>query len=1065
MLNAVPNHTAEAFYFPNTPTTGTHHPAPAPIGTHTASTDPSLTSAGRSYSSPTAGDSAPHGAVRAAVPKPNRSRACEPCRKKKLRCDTMRPACSSCQARRSVDQCVYMGAPPKPYNRKVTKEVRALEDRVKALERLVTGPTLSMVLGVKADDERSGIDHIPGVTDRVGGVPPTASLAPGQTLAATIDMMGPVAPRDPSPFAIPGSHSPPASSLPQPPPTLRELLAADGVHDPDPDALAESFFALEMARFPLAMVHRATFMHHQHDRILPILRYAVLGCGARLHPACLNGSEMLARSEALFGRARGMIAQFIDEPHVQAVQALLIMVMCSAATCRTSAATMYLSLMSRMALILKLDTDPDRLPQLPNHRPLTWIETETMRRTWWAAYVLDRLIAGITQRPPHLAECSPEAVRFPSADAVWEALEPVDQLPADLVLRASGKESWMRWFWGIADLFYRVVGFARGAGGVHGPGGGEGGEQGEGVYWEDSFAKMEDELARWFESLPRELRERMVSMDDNTRFSDRFGAEEELPWIAVVVQMTYYGCLCILHRPRLILALSAQGLAAASRPASGLAIDLSPSPIKDESVTPPPPHGGVPMTRASNGGPSSSPHGGAAKLKDAMTTVVATTAQLSILDLGKHVLGSRILAAARREAAVAVEMVAGMAAAGGTPRVVDSGVVGLDGVVHSRASVMGLGDGAVGDGSSPAVASAFGACLPVSPARLAFSLHQGQAAAQAIARLVALVRRVNPTCFNLSSYAGMAIIESTLILMLLVTRGVEADEVGALVTAARCRAGIDGNMAVLEELAKNFYMFKHSLEGIGAMVASIPGVEELLARVEVRRAEMGVGGAWPDVTPPPPAVVGMGQGVAPTVLQPAQAFAMQDAWPAALFDSVPLFATQEDVLAMQRSLSLPAGFLDALTAPVQAGGDGTAAVFGMQAFGVGPGGGGMTTSPAPSSSGSSSVSSGSVSSVSGNLASASVTASTTSSPPGGAVQGDNGDYWRMLLSGGPPLGLPPMQPHHNQQQQQTGGYGKAPVFGHSVGMEGHGHAHGRHRFGYGYAEAAFAGVDGDGDGF
>ncbi|KAJ3118698.1 hypothetical protein HDU96_010028 [Phlyctochytrium bullatum] len=790
------------------------------------------------------------------------------------------------------------GVPPKPYNRKMAREVKALEDRVLALEKLVSAPAVAVVRGMKADDAAAGTDHIPGVTDIAGGT--AAATGPtgrrrktdknaaggdddksGKLRPENMGMMPDVPLRDPSPFFLPsGSHpaatSPGASSFGS---TLRELLEADGFADADPESLAHNFFELEMAHFPLNMVHRRTFMVYP-DRILPILRYSVLGCGARLAPSCERDSPMLTRSDALFQKARGYIAYFIDEPHIQAIQALLIMVMCSAATNRNSAASMYLSMLARMALILKLDTDPDHIVLSSTQRPLTWIEKETMRRTWWACFILDRMIAGITQRAPLLAECREDSVRWPSADAVWESMDPIESIPPQIILAASSKESLLRYFWGIIAVFYRVVAFSRGPGSMSG--GGQKRTPEEVRESLETFARLEEDISRWFYSLPEPLRNRLLLIDETTRFSNKFGCDEELPWIAVVIQMTYYGCLCILHRPRLILGLSAQGLAADYHfdephnngngvPSSSESSSPPSSREASKSASPKLPHMTSTPSSTSDISTDKLPDdasGSAAKLRTAMTSVVATTAHLSILDLGKHVLGKAVITAARSGRYAGAEAgpdgvvhpvprplppqgaVEEKVEPPPTPAVSSMGTPNMGGGGGGVVAPGGGGPGtpggpmtapstpgSVSSASSPAAGT--GLTLSSIPAdQIAFSLQQGQAAATAIARLVLCIRVTNPGFLNMSSYAGLSIIESTLILMLLVTRGVEAGTVEDLENAIRCRTLIGSNMACLNQLARTFFMFKHSLAGIESMVSSTPDVDALAEMID-RAASAG----------------------------------------------------------------------------------------------------------------------------------------------------------------------------------------------------------------------------------
>ncbi|KAJ3169313.1 hypothetical protein HK101_011497 [Irineochytrium annulatum] len=758
-------------------------------------------------------------------PKPSRSRACEPCRKKKLRCDTVRPYCQSCVDGKRTEQCIYLGV-PKPYSKKVTKEVQELEDRVKALERLISTPGMTAMHGMYSDPSLSLPDHIPGVTIK----PEPPSQPTGPAVAA---------------------GSPPFTS-------------ADEAADPNPLELATSFFDGEMAHFPLNMVHAHTFLTHMDDPavISPILRFAVLGCGARM--AKDRDDVMMERSENMFMRCRGLIHRYIDEPTMQALQAVLILCLCSAATNRQSAASMYLGIVTTMALILKLDVDPDDLPNPPSG----FVAKETHRRTWWALYSFDRMVSGVTQRPPILHEISPDAVKFPADDVLWESRTDLTTLPPEIAAATSKEPSLFRHFWGILDLFQRVVAYSRGPGGVRD----RNGQPGRGQSHE-GFLELERGISDWFYGLPAWMREKVLGIHEEREMTASFvPGHGRVPWLVVIIQLAYYGVLCILHRPRLILALGVKGTAEGQinrwndRVDEGFMIKLSCKHGGDNPWPSPSPRGGTPTPSQSSGTrtPSASaypisppsqdfPDGATADFVDAIRNAsVGPTGASSMYqipsDPALRELMADMFGSTPPSSTLATSTTSFPASAFTLPDSASSFSATTTSspipLIKQESPPLTSTVIPIPDSSSTAAP----AIVPtVSSSELAFSLRQGHAAALAIATLV---RSLPPSSYlSLSSYGGLSVVEAALVLMLVVTRGIEGGRSRDLGAALEARRGIASCELCLDILGGSFFMYRFSVTGVRAMAAEAPSVEELeamMAEATVRDSLPVVGDARND---------------------------------------------------------------------------------------------------------------------------------------------------------------------------------------------------------------------------
>ncbi|KAJ3414115.1 hypothetical protein HDV05_007059 [Chytridiales sp. JEL 0842] len=788
--------------------------------------------------------------------------------------------------------------PPRPQNKKVARQVKELEDRVQALERLIATPSTALVRGVIQDDVLDEVADVERIlrnakrqkledgtaasspNNNAYGTPvtPTYSNSSSNTTMATVSE---------NKFGIPTAFmhsplysnpvlSPPNSSLgsPEPPGSIPFISTTsnstlspweDGrlpIEDKNPMELAISYFSQEQAQFPLNMVHKRTFFY-QPETLHPILRYAVLGCGARLSPFLDEpGSDMMQRSENLFQLARSQISHYIDNPHINAVQALLIMVMCSAATNRTSAGSIYLGMAARMALIIKLDQDPDLLEaESKGAFSWNWVEKETRRRTWWAGYVLDRMVAGITKREPILISADEHAVQKPSADSVWESMIAFQDLPVSMIAESIGKESLFRHLWDLIKIYYRVVSFSRKPAFTKMP------QAFDGPSFEDAsknarleFIQLEQDLKHWFESLPEHVKSKLNRINENTVFSETMSGD--LPWLAVVIIMTYHGCICILHRPRLIVAIGAQTLMYHPEKDSILtrnkdqepcgfnpfASQGKPDAVSSSTGGPPPGMfgGGGMMSfpipshsngpQAQNGGPPAI-FGGGPPMQG--KSGVPSDRFKTLQDyLGENWAAVRLLSGAtggfQGGPPGNVTPYANANSPGAFSSTGSSTPSPTDSPISMSQPAFSVSDSTIASpystASSTYASGSYNNASPhpqVSASDYFQSLEACQTSAREIARLVRVIRVTNPTFLHLSTYAGLAIIESTLVLVLLVTRSVECGTPDLLTEALAMRQEVHENWEALKEFARSFFLYRHVVKGVEMMTSGLPDMETL----------------------------------------------------------------------------------------------------------------------------------------------------------------------------------------------------------------------------------------------
>ncbi|KAJ3414275.1 hypothetical protein HDV05_006804 [Chytridiales sp. JEL 0842] len=139
---------------------------------------------------------------------------------------------------------------------------------------------------------------------------------------------------------------------------------------------------------------------------------------------------------AFFFRAQSILESLVDDegqwiqeegnesgPDVQDVQALMILAVFCQLTGETSMSWMYGGMASRTAELIKLNVDPDQLIAEGILPPLSWLEKETRRRTWWCLYTMDQFDAGFLGRSSGISR-NPCRVNLPSSDFFWYSNPP-----------------------------------------------------------------------------------------------------------------------------------------------------------------------------------------------------------------------------------------------------------------------------------------------------------------------------------------------------------------------------------------------------------------------------------------------------------------------------------------------------------------------------------------------------------------------------------------------------------------------------------------------------------------
>ncbi|KAK4191507.1 fungal-specific transcription factor domain-containing protein [Podospora australis] len=300
---------------------------------------------------------------------PRESMNCKSCRKRKIKCNRLRPACEACQVFQCP--CVYDAVPKKRGPK--TDVLEALLKRVDGLE--------ARLKEKKNDTDASNTESAPlNTTNSDEAISPTtASNSKEHTGSENVSGAHDYA-RDSEESAI---FSPIETSTPSPPAV-------------QPDALLDTYFS----RFhdkPYHILDESPLRQRlQLNQVPDYLIHAIFAVAARYtpHPSGYQSAVKLSEEYA----AKSRLEIDTDEPSVDSLQALVLLVTAFTAAGKGKKAYMLLTNAVGMAMALELHREMDI-----NAR-VTPTERETRRRLFWSCYLLDRFMACGSKRPSLIAD-------------------------------------------------------------------------------------------------------------------------------------------------------------------------------------------------------------------------------------------------------------------------------------------------------------------------------------------------------------------------------------------------------------------------------------------------------------------------------------------------------------------------------------------------------------------------------------------------------------------------------------------------------------------------------------
>ncbi|KAF4629625.1 hypothetical protein G7Y89_g8520 [Cudoniella acicularis] len=280
---------------------------------------------------------------------PRESMNCKSCRKRKIKCNRLRPTCEACQ----VFQCPY--AVPKKRGPK-TDVLEALLKRVDGLEK-------------KLKDEKKS--HSPN-SDGGSGTD-KQNLIPETKLQVDTNVIDETAVYSPTPIS-------------EPSPAVQQ------------DLLLDTYFTRCHGKPYYILDEASTRQRITLNHIPSYLLHALKAVSARYTPHPNGYHAAVRSSEEYAARARAELD--IDDPSVDCLQSLLLLAMAFTAAGKGKKAYMMLASGIGMAVALELHREFDL------KSGFTPVEKETRRRLFWTCYVMDRFTSCGSKRPSLLADKS-----------------------------------------------------------------------------------------------------------------------------------------------------------------------------------------------------------------------------------------------------------------------------------------------------------------------------------------------------------------------------------------------------------------------------------------------------------------------------------------------------------------------------------------------------------------------------------------------------------------------------------------------------------------------------------
>ena len=310
--------------------------------------------------------------VRRSGHEPKEAMNCKSCRKRKIKCNRVKPSCEACQVFNCA--CVYDAVPKKRGPK--TDVLEALLKRVNGLERRLEDEKKPEVQNDAEDGEVS------------------------QPVQAEREKRGSESSQE---HPMPNGKQREERQLR---PMYTEPVAQSPQSIAFTDALLDTYFARIHSK-PYYILDESNTRQRLRDGQLPnFLINAIHAVSIRFVPHLCGGYTGAVRSSQQYA-LQSRTGIDVDEPSIDHLQALLLLTMANFQAGKGKKSYMLLSHAISMAFALGLHRE------LPEELRVAPIEREGRRKLFWTCYLIDRFTTSGSKRPPLISDES-ICLRFPS---------------------------------------------------------------------------------------------------------------------------------------------------------------------------------------------------------------------------------------------------------------------------------------------------------------------------------------------------------------------------------------------------------------------------------------------------------------------------------------------------------------------------------------------------------------------------------------------------------------------------------------------------------------------------
>ncbi|KAL5629721.1 hypothetical protein BROUX41_001327 [Berkeleyomyces rouxiae] len=332
---------------------------------------------------------------------------CKSCRKRKIKCNRLTPACEACQIFQY--ECVYDAVPKKrgpktevvdetTKRTKRTKLVKAIENEKSAKHASPNGFVETLAA------ERDGTSD-PEISLHRTTVPCTREFRPSKrraTMAIKVnsekEMAAALSPTNLSCQSHAFSY------------TSRGLSTSPASEDEYTSVQAQSLLDTYFQRFhgkPYKIVDETLIRQKAQTGKIPAYLLNAICAVAWRHTHHSDGPQASAHLSNHYAfKARSQID--IDEPSIERLQTLLLLVMAFTASGKGKKAYSMMTSAVAMAIALGLHCEPSPQAHIKAN------DCEFRRHIFWTCYIMDRFMACGSKRPLFIAERTAAALQLPS---------------------------------------------------------------------------------------------------------------------------------------------------------------------------------------------------------------------------------------------------------------------------------------------------------------------------------------------------------------------------------------------------------------------------------------------------------------------------------------------------------------------------------------------------------------------------------------------------------------------------------------------------------------------------